>query len=108
MLGPHIITRLRGTTTTDGYGNPAVSWTDPDELAIAGCSVQPTKPNTEYVDGRQALEDRTDVWAAAGSDVLGGDRILHAGRTYEIVGHPEVWDFPGLGHIRFVMRRVTG
>lgn len=107
MLGAHTLTRLRGTPATDGYGNSVLTWGEPTETTVANCSVQPAG-NTEFTDGREALEDIWDVWAPLGADINGRDRVRWDGQIYEVIGTPSRWPHPTLAHINFRMRRVTG
>ena len=71
------ITRLRPTETTS-RGSTIYDWSNPDELDIPNCSVQPSGTSLTQ-DGRvQGIQDGLTVYAPAGVDVMAGDRITYA------------------------------
>lgn len=102
------ITRLRPTETTS-RGSTIYDWSNPDELDIPNCSVQPSGTSLTQ-DGRvQGIQDGLTVYAPAGADVMAGDRIRYAGNVYTINGDPLIW--PGavaLDHIQLNLQRWRG
>lgn len=102
------ITRLRPATITS-RGSTIYDWSDPDELEIPNCSVQPASTSLSQ-DGRvQGISDGLTVYAPAGADVRAGDRIRYAGNVYTINGDPLIW--PGavaLDHIQLNLQRWRG
>ena len=102
------ITRLRPKTATE-RGSTVYDWSNPSELVIAGCSVQPTTTSLSQ-DGRvEGIMDGLTVYAPAGADVKAGDRIRFGGEDYTITGDPLVW--PGaarMAHIQLNLQRWRG
>ena len=87
------ITRKRGDLV-DKRGTKIIDWSDPDELEISGCSVQPSTTSRD-LDGRtiQVTEGWT-LYAPPDSDLKAGDRIAWEGLTFEIDGAPMPWKSP--------------
>jgi hypothetical protein len=106
------ITRQRaplGAANPARYNAQERDWSDPDELDISQCSVQP-QPVAEVVDGsgRDAVPSRWLVIAPPGADVLAADRIAWAGDTYDVDGQPLVFTTGILDHVEFFMIRTEG
>lgn len=110
-LATDTVTRLRGATATNGYGDAAIDWSQtPAELAITGCSVQPV-PGQEVLDGRDAVVSRWQWFGPYDADVRSNDRIRHGGVVYDIDGSVEKWKDPtgsGLDHAAALLRRTSG
>lgn len=102
------VTRLRATTRTV-RGSDISDWSNPDELTISGCSVQPGTTELSQ-DGRVlGVLDGMVCYMPIGSDVKEGDRIQYEGNVYEINGMPKVWHGVGnSSHIQLVLRRWAG
>lgn len=102
ILGQHVITVRRATTTEDEYGNPAPT----GELVttVEGCSVQALS-GTEVTVGRDTIVSRWQVFAPPSADVTATDRVEWAGDTYEVDGEVQRMDFPPLSHLYFFLRR---
>ena len=102
------ITRLRPKTTTS-RGSTVYDWSNPDELVIDGCSVQPASTSLSQ-DGRvQGITDGLTVYAPLDADVLAGDRIVFCGNTYTINGDPLIWPAAArLAHIQLNLVRWRG
>ena len=102
------ITRLRPGTRTE-RGSTVYDWSDPDELEIPECSVQPSSTSLTQ-DGRvQGIQDGLTVYAPVDADVQAGDRIRFGNSVYTINGDPLVW--PGAGrmaHIQLNLYRWRG
>ena len=102
------ITRLRPTETTS-RGSTIYDWSNPDELDIPNCSVQPSGTSLTQ-DGRvQGIQDGLTVYAPAGVDIQAGDRIRYNGNVYTINGDPQIW--PGavaLDHVQLNLVRWRG
>lgn len=102
------ITRLRPGTRTE-RGSTVPDWSNPDELIIDGCSVQPASTSLSQ-DGRiEGITDGLTVYAPVTADVRAGDRFVVNGATYTINGDPLYW--PGaarLAHIQLNLMRWRG
>jgi len=102
------ITRLR-PGTTESRGSTIYDWTNPDELEIPNCSVQPASTSLTQ-DGRvQGIQDGLTVYAPPGVDIQAGDRVRYNGNVYAINGDPLAW--PGavsLDHIQLNLVRWRG
>ena len=102
------ITRLRPGTKTE-RGSTVLDWSNPSELVINECSVQPTSTSLSQ-DGRVlGVHDGLVVYAPVGIDVKAGDRIRFGNDVYTINGDPLVW--PGVGklaHIQLNLLRWRG
>lgn len=87
------VTRLRATTITQ-RGSEIPDWSNPDRLAIPGCSMQPAGTSLTQ-DGRvQGTTDGYTCYLPPGADVLAGDRIEYGGNVYTINGEPRTWQSP--------------
>lgn len=105
------VTRLRGTATEDRYGAQVVDWTDPAELAIAGCAVAPRDAEEDNAAGRQAVIRGFNVYAPEGTSVLPTDRLRVRGEVHEVHGQPGVWVDPWsdvAAGVEIRTRRVDG
>jgi hypothetical protein len=84
-------------------------WSDPDQLDISQCSVQPQPlPEAPEGSGRDAVPARWFVVAPPAADVEAADRIMWAGRTYDVDGEPQRWTTGILDHVEFFMQRTEG
>lgn len=103
------VTRERGVPIDDGHGNETVDWSNPDQLVIARCTVQPGA-SQEVLAGRDATVIRYTVSAPPGVDVLATDRIVFNGATYDIDGEPGVWSSPtgALAHTIILLKTWEG
>ena len=87
------VTRIR-PGTKDSRGSVVPDWTKATELSIPGCSIQPGT-TTLSQDGRTlAISDGFSGYFPPGSDVKAGDRIVHDGKTYQVIGEPHEWKSP--------------
>lgn len=87
------IIRLR-PTTKEVRGSMVPDWSNPDQLTIHGCSVQPAGTSLTQ-DGRiQGITDGYTCYAPPGVDVKAGDRIRFEGQDYTINGDPHEWKSP--------------
>ena len=102
------ITRLRPAEKTV-RGSTIYDWSDPDELDIPECSVQPSSTSLSQ-DGRVlGVTDGLTVYAPEGVDVQAGDRIRYNGNVYTIAGDPLIW--PGVSrmqHVQLNLKRWRG
>lgn len=103
-----VITRLRAGETVDGYGSTVLDWSAPDSLDVEGCSVQPVNIDEQHQAERDAVPARLFVIAPPGADVIAVDRIVYAGRTYDIAGEPDIWATGVLDHVEFYLTDVRG
>jgi hypothetical protein len=108
-LAAETVTRLRGTSSTDTWGDSHVSWASPSSLTIEGCSVQAVA-GSENLTARNAVEYRATWFGNPDADVKPQDRIVHRGITWEVDGPvPFVTDPTGvLDHKWCFLRYVEG
>jgi hypothetical protein len=103
------VTRLRGTETTDRYGDPIVDWTAPDRRTIEPVTMTPI-PGTETFDaaGRR-LVTRWELHANSDADIRDRDRIEHNGTEYDIDGAVQLFPSPtgNLDHLEIMLKRVN-
>lgn len=87
------VTRIRpGTISRRGSDSP--DWANASELAITGCSIQPSGTALSQ-DGRiQGVTEGYTCYLPPGSDVKAGDRIQYGDNVYTINGEPKVWKSP--------------
>jgi len=102
------ITRLRPGTRRE-RGSTIFDWSNPNELVIPECSVQPTSTGLSQ-DGRVlGIQDGLVVYAPVDADVKAGDRIKFGDSVYTINGDPLVWPGAGkLAHIQLNLQRWRG
>lgn len=109
MIG-ETVTRLRGETIADRYGNDVTDWSDPDRLDIEGAALAP-RLQGEDSDKRQGVVIGWTLYLPHGVDVEPTDRIEARGKTYEIDGEPGDWTNPytarGAG-IELALKTVEG
>lgn len=93
------VVRLRALRTLNEYSGQLdkLSWTEPDELPIPGCGVDPGGSNEPLQDGRGAVVTTPTIYAPAGADVHADDRLTVRGTTYAVDGTPAVWRNPVTG-----------
>ena len=93
-LASDLMTRQRGVVIDDPYGNEIIDWTNPETLDVIG-SVQPVK-SAEWLVNRDGLESQWTayVWPPD-ADITRHDRIVYAGRTYEVAGDVHAWTIAG-------------
>lgn len=108
LLGTQTVTRLRATSGSDEYHNDGEDWSEPNELELTGCSVQPGGGG-QYDDSRSAITTLFTVWTPLGSDVLDTDRIRYAGTDYAIDGSVDRWEVgASLDHLVIRLKAVKG
>ena len=102
------IKRLRPSTTTE-RGSTVLDWSNPSELVIGECLVQPSDTILSQ-DGRVlGISDGLTVCAPVDSDIQAGDRIEYHGRIYTINGDPLLWEDVGkLEHMKLSLERWRG
>ena len=77
---------LRGSETDD--------WSNPEQLVITGCSVQPAGTSLSQ-DGRiLGITDGFTCYLPQCADVKAGDRIQFGNNIYTITGEPRPWKSP--------------
>jgi hypothetical protein len=110
MLAPlanQTVTRLRGTSGTDGYGDAGTSWASPARLVIGGCSFQPEQ-GEEILTDRSAVVSRWRWYGPPAADVQSSDRLEVDGIAYDIDGSVQKWTGLGLDHQTALCRRTDG
>ena len=67
-------------------GSEIPDWTQATEATISGCHVQPST-TTLSQDGRVlGISEMFSLYAPSGSDIAIGDKIVHDGAEYMVVG----------------------
>ena len=103
------VTRLRAGTI-ERRGSVEPDWSNPSELDIPGCSVQPASTSLSQ-DGRVlGISEGYTCYLPPGSDVKAGDRIRWAGNVYTITGEPRAWASPTgrVSSLQAALERWTG
>ena len=103
------VVRLRPRVKTE-RGSDIPDWSNPQELTIEHCTVQPAATSMS-MDGRVlAISEDQTAYLPADADVQAGDSIRYQGQTYTIEGEPRRWPSPsgGLDHIQLTLRRWQG
>ena len=103
------IIRIRPSVRTV-RGSEILDWSDPSELVIAGCSVQPAGTSLSQ-DGRvMGIITGYTCYAPPGADIAAGDRIRYNGNTYTINGEPRLWASPTgrVSHLLLNLERWAG
>lgn len=107
-IATETIIRLRGVTYWDAYNDQHVEWSNPSQLTIGGCSLQPVQGD-EVLLGRESVVSRWTLFAPPDADILSSDRVRHNGVDFEVDGSVQRWpDIGGLGHLQILLRRVEG
>lgn len=101
------VTRLRGTTGTDAYGNTVSNWDNPNSLDVSPCTVQPIAGSETFDTGGGRLTSRWSLHAAADADIETGDRISYGGTIYDIDGSVRRFPSPSgnLAHVEVMLQR---
>ena len=87
-LGREMITVQRAQQVANAYGDTVPDWTlTPTSTAYTGCDVQ-AGTTQEYLIGRDNTLVAWTVYRSGVTDVTEFDRVLYAGRVYEVYGHP--------------------
>ena len=103
------IIRIRPGTREE-RGSTIPDWTDAEEIAISGCSMQPAATSLSQ-DGRVAgITDGFTAYVPKSADIRAGDRIAFKGKIYAINGDPREWPSAtgALEHIQLNLTRWTG
>lgn len=97
------ITRIRPGSRTE-RGSAVLDWSNPDELEIPECSVQPASTGLSQ-DGRvMGIHDGLTIYAPVDADVRAGDRIRFGSSIYTINGDPIIW--PGVARMQHMQLNV--
>lgn len=106
------VTRLRATTTSDGYGGTVLDWTTPTEATIEGVALAPRTGEEIHGPGRAGVIIGFTLYCDYDADITYEDRIRRAdGAVYEFEGQPGQWDNPFSGYehgMTGALRRVEG
>ena len=103
------VTRLR-PAAKDVRGSTVYDWSNPDQLIITGCSVQPAGTSLTQGGRVQGITDGYTCYLPPGSDVRAGDRIRYDGHDYTINGEPMEWRSPTgrVTHMQLNIERWRG
>lgn len=87
-LGRESITVQRAPKVTNPYGDLVADWSGTlTQTVYPGCDVQ-SGTTQEYLIGRDNTLVAWTVYRSGVTDVTEFDRVLYAGRVYEVYGHP--------------------
>lgn len=104
--------RLRAPLGPDEYGTPDAlrDWSKAKTAVITGCLVVPAGSSESANENREAITDQLKVFAPAGTDLLGSDRISYEGVFYEMVGDGQSYQSPtgAVSHVEGLVRKVVG
>lgn len=106
-----IVTVLRGLKTRDKYNADAWDWSNPEAIVSGKASVQhflTTEDDTDRqttTEGLRMISDDPAVF----DTMLPTDRILYAGKVYEVDAEIQQWRlFNRIHHIEVYLKRVVG
>lgn len=96
VQSPVTVQRLRPATSTDPYsGVTQADWTlIPASVDVELYAVAPVSTGERIEANRQPVLVEAEAFAPVGVDVLPGDRVVHDGRTWQVVGEPQQWRSP--------------
>ena len=102
------VTRIRPGVKVE-RGSEVPDWSNPDELVVEHCLVQPGTTVLSQ-DGRVlGISDGLTVCAPHDADIQAGDRIRYDGKDYIISGDPLVWkEVDRLNHMQLNLQRWRG
>jgi len=100
----------RAGFTVDKYNNPGIDWSNTTETTVSGWLDTNQRRMGEQETNRDALESDGNAFLPAGTDVLGTDRLIINGVTYQVYGIPAPVPRPGFGihHIECRIKRFSG
>lgn len=104
----------RDVTGEDDTGDPVETWTEDTETVNAwvegrALGIRGSIGGGERLGGRDTITEDFLVIVPLGTDVDPYDRIVHDGRTFEVVGLPAVAPTPsGPHHLELNCRWVEG
>lgn len=110
------LTRLRGGTTNDAYGNTVADWSNPGTLVMPARYSPPilkvrlgSHAADEDMSGRDAVRHDFEAWVSS-DDVLATDRVVIDSVTYEVMGPPgNRTDLDGnYLYTKLLLREVSG
>lgn len=104
----HDITIRRAGTTEDRYGATIKDWDNPTDTDVDGWIAQSSA--LEVTDlGREGQRSDWTLFLPDGTDIIGGDRVLWSGTTYEVDGPPNrAWTPRGEHHIEARLKLIEG
>lgn len=103
------VVRLRPSVKMS-RGSEVPDWSNPSELVISGCSIQPTSTGLSQ-DGRVlGINEGYTVYLPPGSDIKAGDRVSFGGNVYTINGEPKAWEGATgrVSHVQINVERWAG
>lgn len=91
------------------HGTTQPDWSQATTRTVVGCSFQPSSGIDDILN-RSAVGGPAVLFMPAGTDVTGYDRVVVNGKTYEVVGEPEVWEgpTPRLAHTKVTLHVWEG
>lgn len=104
------ITIQRAGPGPDRYGNTNLDWTNPTSVTVNGWLDTNQRKMREEIANRDEIESDGNAFLPAGTDVLGTDRLIINGITYQIYGVPAPVYRPGWGlhHVECRIKRSEG
>lgn len=101
---------IRGTVTTDQYGSERIDWSSVTVHASGKATIQHFTSTEEDMDRQTTIEGLRLVSDDKRLfDFLPTDRVVYAGKTYEVDGEIQLWRLFGKPHhVEVYLRRVVG
>lgn len=97
---------------TDNRGNQVKDWSNATSLVTKAWMAQTSEGAggvSEIVPQREGTSSEWRCFLASGTTITNLDRILYAGMTFEVVGHPRLAMTPtGEHHVEVPLRLVEG
>lgn len=103
----HSVTIRRAGSSTDRYGATVKDWATATDAVVDGWVAQTSA--LEVTDTREAQVSSWTLYVPEGTDLLGGDRVLWDGITFEVDGPPNrAWTPRGEHHVEARLKLVEG
>lgn len=101
------VTRLRAAEVTDPYGSTVKDWGNATSITGKGWLAQ--RSRSEDLVNREAQISDWHLTVFPDFDVVGGDRVVVDGQTFEVDGPPwPAWTPRGLHHRELSLTVVEG
>ncbi len=100
----------RAGSTKDRYGNSNIDWSHPVSTPVVGWLDTNQRKMQEDGKDRDQTESDGNAFLPPGTDILGTDRLVINGSTYQVFGIPAPVYRPGWGlhHIECRIKRFEG
>lgn len=113
-LATETITIVNRVQETDGLGDPVYDsygepvWGEPEEIDVAGCSVQP-RGTSEALSDQEHVTTLWKLWGPVGMPLYSTSQVRAHGVLYDVSGDPQTWHSGlSLDHTEAELTRWTG